>query len=477
MRSLSIQKSLKNALLAGNGLISWRNNEPIQYNGKQRQYFSPETRTFTQMTAKYSSDYIECRAQGLDENDPFAWQTRFIRMADIVKPTAAIQRNFDDYKMILFADRDIEYVMPGSKIEAVGSTWIVINPMNVSGSDGSAVVRRCNAVWNFLDYYGNVISEPIIVENVRANANDNDTQQTLQIAKGYFNVSCQYNEYTRQINTNTRMILGSGAYRVTGFSDFETEFTGDYSTVRTLHFSIRYEEVNDVIDDLVNHVAGGKAFSWNMSVSALGELPVGASAMLNVTSIRNGEVIDAIRVSGNTLFVPETWEMDGKNLVAGSDAYMTDSTLASTACPLNYLWRSSDSAVLSVDDRGLVTALSEGIAIITVTLAENPEIAASVAITVTETGDGVIFTREPPQELNAFESAIVSAAYYEDGAATDEPLEWTFSGADENAYRVQIAQNTKSATIECFAYSEEPLHIKVGKDNYNAMANIALEGF
>lgn len=473
---MSIEKSLKNAMLTGNGLISWQNNTPTQYAGKQRQYFSPETRTFTQAYAQYSSDFVEAQMQGLDPEDPLAYQTRLLRFSDVVKPSAAIQRHFDDYKMILVADRDIEYIMPGSKIVTMGSTWLAVNPMNVSGSDGSGLVRRCNAVWNHLDFYGNVVSEPIVVENARANASDSDNQQSLLITKGYFNVICQYNDDTRQIDTNTRLILGTGAYRVRGYSDFETEYTGDYSSVRLLSFVVQYEEPNDVIDDMENHVAGGKAFSWNLSISAPGELPVGASAMLNVTSIRNGEVIDAIRVSGNTLFVPETWEMDGKNLVAGSDAYMMDSTLASTACPLNYLWRSSDSAVLSVDDRGLVTALSEGIAIITVTLAENPEIAASVAITVTETGDGVIFTKEPPKKLNAFESAIISAAYYEDGAATNEPLEWTFSGADENAYRVQIAQNTKSATIECFAYSEEPLHINVRKDNYHATANITLEG-
>lgn len=260
-------------MLAGNGLISWRNNEPVQYNQKQRQYFSPETRTFTQEMAKYASDYVEAQVQGIDPSDPYAWQTRKLRMAELVKPTAAIQRDFDDYKMVLFADRDIEYVMPGSKIVTVGSTWLVVNPMNVSGSDGTGVVRRCNAVWNFYDSQGNLMSEPLIVENTRANANSGDTQQSIQIAAGYFNVICQYNDNTRQIDTNTRMILGTAAYRVTGYSDFDTEFTGDYSSVRLLSFTIRFEEKNEAIDDMENHVAGGKAFLAELAASGKDDPP------------------------------------------------------------------------------------------------------------------------------------------------------------------------------------------------------------
>lgn len=286
---MSIQKSLKDAMLTGEGLVSWRNNAPAQYNDRQRQFFGDESRTFTQLNARYSSDFVEARIQGIDETDPYAWQTRMIRIADIVKPTAAIQRNFDDYKTILVADRDIDYLVPGSKVETMGSTWIVFNPLNVSGSDGSAVIRRCNSIWNHLDYYGNVVSEPIVVENTRANANDSDSQNSQLISKGYFNVFCQYNDATRQIDTNTRLILGTGAYRVTGYSDFEMEFTGDYNTVRILKFTVRYEDVNNAIDDMAKHVAGGKNFSWDVCVLGTAGMTVGSAETFTAKSVRNGK--------------------------------------------------------------------------------------------------------------------------------------------------------------------------------------------
>ena len=439
---MSINKSLKNAMLTGNGLVAWGNNAPGQYNDRQHQYFSAETRTFTQQMARYSSDYVQARVQGLDAQNPYSWQERTIRMADIVKPTAAIQRDFDDYKMILFADRDIEYIMQGAKIEAMGSIWIVYNPLNISGSDGAAVVRRCNAVWNFLDYYGNVVSEPILVENSRANANDSDTQQSLMIAKGYFNVLCQYNDHTRQIDTNTRMILGTAAYRVTGYSDFDMEYTGDYGSVRMLQFSIRFEEANFAIDDMVNHVAGGKAFSWGITVSAPDKLRVGATAQCTAESVRNGQ-----------------------NVVSSGEN------------PISYYYTSSDKSVLTVTNDGTITAVAEGTATITATLTQNPAYSAAMELTVTETEDGVAFTSTIPQTLGAFESASITAAYFLDGEEQDDPLTWYVGGADETAYSYAVSTDGKSVSIDCFGYSKAPLIVTAAIGADSATANIALEGF
>lgn len=438
---MSIRKSLKNAMLTGAGLVAWQNNAPVQYNGRQRQYFGDETRTFTQMMAQYSSDFVEAQMQGIDPENPLEYQTRFIRMADVVKPTAAIQRRFDDYKMLLVADRDIDYLMPGSKVVAMGSTWLVVNPLNVSGSDGMSLVRRCNAVWNHLDYYGNVVSEPIIVENQRANANDSDAQNSQLISKGYFNVFCQYNDATRQIDTNTRLILGTGAYRVTGYSDFETEFTGDYSTVRTVSFTVRYEEPNDAIDDMVNHVAGGKVFSWDVGIDAPAKMTMGQTTAFAAFSERCN--------------VP----------VESTEEY-----------PVYYEWESSDESVATVDGYGNVTAVAEGQAVITVTLAQNEAYSAAASVEVTETADGVDFTTTVPVLLAAYESTAISAAYFEDGAETDEPIVWTLTGADEGAYSYLVSTDGKSVSIDCFGYSKTPLTVTASYGEYSVSAQIELEG-
>ena len=432
---------IKNAFLAGEGLVPVRTNNPNQYADRQRQYFDPETRRMIQDRAKYASDFMVARVQGINEADPQKWETYRMRFTNIVRPSAAIQRHFDDYKQFLFESAKIEYVRPGTKIDTMGSIWLVVNPDNVSGASGSGMVRRCNAVWNLLDFYGNVVSEPIVVENSRANANDSDAQNSQLISKGYFNVICQYNDYTRQIDTNTRMILGTAAYRVTGYSDFETEFTGDYGSVRLLSFSIRYEEPNDAIDDMVNHVAGGKMFSWDVAVTGNTSITVGATAQMTATSVRNGAAVTG---------TPEQ--------------------------PIRYLWSSSDESVLTVDADGEITAVAEGTAAITATLEQNPAYSADLTVTVTQSADGVQFTTTNPQKLAPFESAVISAAYFEDGVEQSDALVWTFTGADTEAYSAAVAQDGKSATVTCFGYSEAKLEVRANYLTYTTGLKLSLEG-
>ena len=434
------EKHLKNAAILGGGLRPVRTNNPSQYAGRQRQYFDPETRLFTQTVAKYSSDFVVARVQGLD-GDLANWGTYRIRFADVVRPSSAIQRHFDDYKQILFESAGIEYLQPGIKIIAMGSTWLVTNPINASGASGSAVIRRCNAVWNHLDYYGNVVSEPIIVENERANASDSDAQESQLITKGYFNVICQYNNDTRQIDTNTRMILGSGAYRVTGYSDFETEFTGDYSSVRLLSFTVRYEEPNAAIDDMEHHVAGGKTFEWNIGINAPSKLIAGSSAQFEAYSTRNGNIVE------NTMDYP-----------------------------INYTWESSDESIATVDYYGEVTAIAEGEAVITATLAQNNDFTASWSILISEMENGVAFTSTTPEILNAYDAAVISAAYFENGEETDEPLTFTFSGANPLSFAAEVADDGKSVSIMCYGFSDNPLVVTAEHNGYSASAAIELEG-
>lgn len=436
-----VQTYLKNAILMGGGVNPVHTNNPSQYNDRQMQYFDPETRLFTEQKARYSSDFMVAQVQGLDANDFSGWGTYRLRFTDVVRPSSAIQRHYDDYKQFLFESRKIEYVRPGTKIVTMGSTWLVTNPQNVSGASGTGICRRCNAVWNFLDYYGNVVSEPIVVENERANANDSDAQNSQLISKGYFNIICQYNDATRQIDTNTRFILGTAAYRITGYSDFEMEFTGDYSTVRLLSFSARYEEPNLVIDDMENHVAGGKTFSWDISVTGPASMRVGTTEQLSVTSSRNNEIVTS-----------------------------------TTDRPISYLWESSDESVLTVDEQGVVTAIGEGSATIRVKLSQNETWHTNYLISVTESEDGVEFTSTVPKTLSAYEIVTLTAAYFEDGAETAYPLIWTFSGADASFYRATVSNDGKSAVIACYGYSAAPLTVTVRYGGDTASAGIYLEG-
>ena len=242
-------------------------NRPPQYKDRKNPYFADATSRFVAQYAKYASDYTACRMQGLNLDDFYAWSDQLIRLADARKKGNAIDRPIDNYKEFLMVDPRIEYVPEGAKMETMGSTWLVTNPANISSAVGGGIMRRCNATWNHLDWYGNVLKEPMVVENVKLNANANDFQETVLIMQGYFNIIIQRNPETEDLDVNSRLILGRMAYQITGYSDVAQEFTGDEDSCHVLRFTARATEPDKEKDDLVNRVANAYPFTWR-SMSA-----------------------------------------------------------------------------------------------------------------------------------------------------------------------------------------------------------------
>ena len=254
---------VKLAKQVAGGTIARNSNIPKErYANRQFQYLADESASFIEQYARYSSDYFEARMQGLNPDDPYEWNYVHMRLDDVVKTSAAMSKYFDDFKFALIDNKNIEYVTWGSKIECMGSTWLAMNPMNISGADGKVLIRRCNVTWNYYDEDMNICHEPMIVESLESRASAIDPQEVLRITTGYFNIICQNNPATTQINTNTRLLFGRGIYRVQGYSQFYQEFTGDYDSVRLLEFAAYYEEPNFEIDDMVNHIAGGLKAEW-----------------------------------------------------------------------------------------------------------------------------------------------------------------------------------------------------------------------
>ena len=431
-----LQKLMGNVRVINGRLTAPDENEPVQYSNRGYPYDNPVSTRFYQEYAKYASDYfVGVNAQGLNPNDPFAWEIVTMRMADVVRTSAAMQRQFDNHKMILLDAMKYAYIPRGAKFVVMGSTWLCTNPENISGSDGMAMVQRCNAVWRHLDWYGNILEEPIVVETDILRANAPDPQYNMPVAKGYYNVKCQCNSETLQIDDNTRMILGTGCYVATGFSDFLQEFTGDDGSVRMLEFTIRKDEVNHTIDDLVNRVAGALAFSWDISITGLPTVPITGTSTLSASSIRCNETV--------------------------SD---------SVAHPITYLWESSDESVATIDENGVITPVSEGSCIITATLEQNPAYSETFTLEVTGVQTGISWETTPPESLTAYQSATLRVATPDGGTAVD----WAFSGADPNSYSTAISG--VEAVISCWSGSISPLTVSAEYNGSEVSAVIPLNG-
>lgn len=416
-------------------------NAPAQMTGRLHPYYEGETAQFRERYAQYAADYFEAEVQGLDPEDFFAWAWEYIRFSDIAGLTATSTYLADNAKLVLFANSRIQYAPRGAKIVTVGSTWLVTNPENISGAGVVAVAERCNAVWNHLDYYGNLCSEPLVVTSQIAKATASDPQDYVLITKGYFNVKCQYNADTAQLDTNSRMILGSGAYSITGYSDFHQEFTGDYGSVRMLEFALRYEEPNREIDDLERHVASGLNFSWEISIQGKKSLELLESVPFSAVSLRCGTVVE------------------------GNDTH-----------PVGYLWHSSDPGVATVDKAGIVRAEGPGTCEITAFLAQNPEYSGVMTIQVAqEGGEGTVrFLGAVPDRMGAYQTVELEAAYEPPLGQPEEALHWSFARADPTAYSAVVEGNRVS--LSCWRGSVEPLVITAQAAGVSVSATIELEG-
>ena len=305
---------------------------------------------------------------------------------------------------------------------------------------GGGIVRRCNATWNHLDWYGNVLKEPMVVENVKLNASANDFQETMLIMQGYFNIIIQRNCETEDLDVNSRLILGRMAYQITGYSDVAQEFTGDDESCRLLRFTARMTEPDKEKDDLTRRVANAYPFTWEVNVGGRAAMSVGEKAKFTAASLRNGEAADG----------------DAEH-------------------PTRYLWYSSDESVCRVDPTGSVTAVGEGDCTITAVLVQNEEHYGTYAVTVAESVSGVHWQTDPVERLEAYGKTTLTAIYTENGAETGDAIEWTFTGAAEDSYTAEADGNT--AAVYCWGGSVKPLTVTARCKGKSVSTDITLEGW
>lgn len=433
------EKYIQGAILQSSGTLQPQSNIPLQYANRQNQHLAIRTQQFTSARAMYSSDFVEAQVQGVLK-DFYEYITTNIRMSD-VRSNSSTTTQIDDYKTVLFEDREIEYFPIGAKVITMGNVWICANPSNISGAQVTAIIRRCNASFNYYDYYGNIKSEPLIIDKTAMQSNDNIAPSEQILLSGYFNAMCQLNEVTkRELGTDKRIILGSKAYKITGFTDFIQEFTGDYDSAHILNFSLRIQEPDDN-DDLKNRIAGGKTKLFNAEIIGESIIRQSGTTKLSAVFIKNNEQV-----------IP-------------TEEY-----------PITWIWESSDNNIATVDESGLVTGKGIGIAHITAKLAQNDKLSATVDIFVnaSKTGAYVAFTSVIPPAVEQYESITVSAAYFENMQQTDEAITWSFTGANRKSYAIAI--NGNELTIYCIKADNEPLTVTAECKGQSISFDLILEG-
>lgn len=429
-----MEKEIKNAQILGEKNLPFSTNDPTG-EGRHPQLYAWQTASFYQRQAPYATDYFQCTSQGVNPDNFYAYYPCNIRLSDILNPSAG-SNLIEDYKLAIWADPPLNFISLGAKVNVGKNIYLVSNPSNQSSVLASAVLRRCNAYYNFLDYYGNILHEPFVWTKENIRANQNQFQDNMVLVGGHQQCIMQINPNTRNVSHNTRMILGSQAYQVTGLVDFLKEFTNDGESEHLMMFDLHQVEPN-ANDDMNNQVAGGLSFQWEILIDGLPTMAQNTSYLFSAASIRNGET--------------PTREV-------------------------SYLWESSNTQVATVDSNGEVRAVSPGDCVITCTLSQNTNIQTNFPLSVSEQVESYIsFGDQLSDKIGQFQSAMITACVYENGAPSAVNVEWSLSGPDESCYASQVNGNTISIT--CYFPSSIPLIVEASYQDMKAKTQVQLEGY
>ena len=438
MANSNLQNSIKNGLLTSSRLNNVVTNAPANTSPKWSKY-NDEATAYYHEYAPYASNVFEAEIQGLDYNDFYAWTKVHIRSSNVINPSTG-ENLSTSWQDILVLDRKVDFLPIGAYVKYNNNIWIVYNPDNIASPTGNGIVIRCNTTYNTLDYYGNIIKTPMFYAKGTILASSPYYMEYSATIDGYQHVIMQLNEVTEKITNNTRIILGKSAFGMYGVSDFPEEFTGDPNSCHIFRADLRLQETIEA-DDLVNHVANGKHFSFTIHIGASDTMRQGGTQQLSVNAYRNDVEIQSTE-----------------------DA------------PITYLWSSSDENVATVDENGMVTANGEGYCQITCTLQQNTSVTDVCGINVLESSEPYIdFTSPVPDTIKAFTSLDITAAYFENGQPTENVVEWTLARADDNSYSYTVNGNTVSITT--YASSSDPLEVYATYSGVTAVKKIRIIGY
>lgn len=435
---MSIKDSIKNAQLTVSRVNPVQTNAPYD-SGPLSSRYSVQTALMYQKIAPYAGNVFEARIQGLDYDDFYKWSDVLLRAAPVVDASTGDNMN-PDWQRIMVIDRHIDFIPAGAYVEFNGNTWIVYNPDNVTSDIGTAVVQRCNATYNTLDWYGNLVKTPMVVVKGKVLASSPYYMEYSSIMDGYGHVLLQYNEATKAVHDNTRFLLGNSAYSFYGVVNYAQEFTGNDDSVHIIKSDFRVNEIIET-DDRENRVADGKGFSFDIDVPESVSCIVNRAIPLRPVCRRNGEV------------VTDTAEH-----------------------PITLTFFTDDSSIATAYD-GDIRGVSAGNTEAHVIISENPSITKTVSVTVEDstTNDYVSFIGGIPATAPVFSSFTVHAAYFNDGEKTSDPVSFACSGVPDNAYTL-TDNGDNTSTIDVWTASGT-LVIVASAHGMSETAEVVLEGF
>lgn len=410
-----------------------------KYSERGMQLLAENTKKMVQEKMEYGVNYVTIEAESLNSKDKKGTIKKYkVRINDVYSDVNTTKRK-DGYKIVVWQSPKINYIPEGLKLWFYGSTWIVDNPANLTKVVGQANARQCVASRKTLDYYGNIIEEPFAIDRELTSTNGYNTSK-IDIVSGNLSCLMQYNDNTKNIKNNDRILMGGQAFQIVGLDNYTREFGNDENSIKKLKFDLQIVEPTNN-DDIENNIVDGKVQSWKIypNVDKI-ETRVASKSVLSATATRNGET-------------PE------KNY--------------------DIEFESTNSSVITIDRiSGEYEAKSVGKSKVKCYLKQNPNIYEYVDVNIIKNDVYEVRFDNIVDAIPQYTTTRVTAYLYKNGVKQNNAVEFYTNGA--NGYYSIYERSDNYIDITCaWANDMEPLELKakviVDGEEYEIAQQIWLE--
>ena len=368
-----------------------------------------------------------------------------VRVDSVTDYNTSMLVNSDEYKIFIFKANfpSPEY---GMKFKWGEDYWLVINVTNKKNMAVSCEVRRCNNVLRFFDENGNKIYEPCIMDTTLRFTNNIDTPP-ITTGKQEQKIWCQRNSRTTTIRPNDKFLFGAPNQRYAirlyagGMKNELNTKTMDDASPSLTEFYFQHYQINPEYDDLENGFANAYLNDFKVTIDNENTvLKTNQTGKLSATVTKNGNIIDK-----------------------------------------TVTWKSSNTEVLTIDDEGNYSTLTEGEATITVSMTDNDSITSSINIKVENEPipDSYEINVSPDRDYILQDTTVKYDCYlYLNGEKTDEEFE--FIDISENVprskYKVQVNDGNHFTVQNFGMYMNYPVIVKCVSGEHIKNIEITLRG-
>jgi len=351
-----------------------------------------------------------------------------------------------DFKKIYFKNLN-HPVNLGRMYKFDDNYWITTNVDKIKTLAQTIIVRRCNNRLRWIDSDGSLYEVPCALGYaIEENRDYSTAGSALVVPSGILRCTAQLNQYTNKIKPNQRFLFGNPnnwtSYRVEGggINNFNNQTTDDNATSGILKLTLSVDFVNLQVDDTTNGIANSLE---NIYVITLNQASISGDSGQSV-QLRNTVTLNGVSVSRDVV------------------------------------WLSSNTAIATVSNTGLVTFVSSGTCVITCSLSGNSLVSDTCAVTVSGTpvdNYQVVFS---PDRNSVYEGETVtySVYLYKNNVQQADAITFSLNAntvtSDSYTYTVIGANSFSVKNLKKFL--TDSINITATSGIYNADLNIKLIG-